>query len=292
MRAGHGVAAVFTQPDRPKGRSQTLSAPPVKEAALRLGIPVHQPEKIRTAEAVEFLRSFAPEVMVVVGYGKIIPQSVIDIPPHGVINVHASLLPEYRGAAPIQWAIANGESRTGVTTMRIDAGLDTGDILLQRETGIDPEETALELGPKLARIGAGLLVETLARIADGTLAPRKQDNSRATMAPILTKEDGRIDWNWTASKIHNRIRGFLPWPGCHTSFRGRQLQIWRARPSDSRTEAVPGALAAVKARLLAACGEGTWLELVELQPEGRKRMEAAAFLSGYRVAPGEVLGVV
>src|SRR5271156_1231894 len=192
VAAGHRVSAVFTQPDRPKGRGGQLSASPVKEAALRLGLPVHQPERIRHAEVVEQLRQLNPDAMIVVGYGQIIPQAIIDIPKLGIINVHASLLPKYRGAAPIQWAIANGEARTGVTTMRIDAGLDTGDMLLKWETEIGAEENALELGQRMSHAGADLLVETLARQVE----PAPQDNSQATLAPILKKEDGVIDWNW------------------------------------------------------------------------------------------------
>src|SRR5271165_686414 len=192
VAAGHDVAAVFTQPDRPKGRGQKDTMPPVKEAALRLGLTVHQPERVRRPEVVEQLRTLAPEAMVVVGYGQIIPQSILDIPPQGIINVHASLLPKYRGAAPIQWAVANGESRTGVTTMKINAGLDTGDMLLKWETEIGPEETSLDLGARLAEAGAELLVETLR----DNPTPVRQDPAEATYAPILKKEDGQIDWNW------------------------------------------------------------------------------------------------
>jgi methionyl-tRNA formyltransferase len=219
--AGHRVSAVFTQPDRPKGRGGQLNASPVKQAALRLGLPVHQPERIRRPEVVEQLKQMRPDAMVVVGYGQIIPQTIIDIPPRGIINVHASLLPKYRGAAPIQWAVANGETRTGVTTMKIDAGLDTGDMLLKWETGIGPEEDALELGNRLAEAGAELLVETL---RDNPL-PVKQDPAEATYAPILKKEDGEIDWNWPAEKIFNRSRGFLPWPGAYSFFRGQLFHI-------------------------------------------------------------------
>ncbi|MGD0135295.1 MAG: methionyl-tRNA formyltransferase, partial [Bryobacteraceae bacterium] len=205
IETGHRVSAVFTQPDRPKGRGGKMAASPVKEAALRLGLPVHQPERIRHPEVVEQLKQMKPDAMIVVGYGQIVPQAIIDIPPRGIINVHASLLPKYRGAAPIQWAVANGETRTGVTTMRIDGGLDTGDMLLKWETEIGPEEDALELGTRLAGAGAQLLVETLR----DDPAPVKQDPEQATYAPILKKEDGEIDWNWPASKIFNRSRGLL-----------------------------------------------------------------------------------
>jgi methionyl-tRNA formyltransferase len=206
VAAGHQVVAVFTQPDRPKGRGQKDSMPPVKQAALRLALPVYQPERVRRPEVVEQLRELAPDAMVVVGYGQIIPKAILDIPPHGIINVHASLLPKYRGAAPIQWAIARGETRTGVTTMRINEGLDTGDMLLKWETEIGPDENAVELGARLAEAGADLLVRTLAELA--AIQPQPQDDAQATYAPILKKEDGKIDWRLPAREILNRIRGF------------------------------------------------------------------------------------
>src|SRR5450755_2108562 len=214
LQAGHKVLAVYTQPDRPKGRGGQVAQSPVKEAALRLGLEVRQPERVRRPEIVQELRNLSPRSMVVVGYGQIIPQSIIDIPPLGIINVHASVLPKYRGAAPIQWAVANGETRTGVTTMRIDAGLDTGDMLLKWETEIGPEENALELSERLAAAGVDLLMETLEGLESGTIHPEPQNNAEATLAPILRKEDGLIDWNHqTARTIFNRGRGLLPCPG-------------------------------------------------------------------------------
>jgi methionyl-tRNA formyltransferase len=285
--AGHRVLAVFTQPDRPKGRGGQLNQSPVKEAALRLGLPVHQPERIRRAEVVEQLAQMKPDAMVVVGYGQIIPQSIIDIPPRGIVNVHASLLPKYRGAAPIQWSIANGEARTGVTTMKIDAGLDTGDMLLKWETEIQPEENALELGSRLADAGAHLLVETLR----DNPAPARQDPAAATYAPILKKEDGLIDWNWPAGKIFNRSRGFLPWPGAYSFFRGQIFHIWRSRVSSDAWSGEPGRMTPQKKRLFIACGEATMLEPIEVQVEGRKRMSTEAFLNGQHVTDGEILGV-
>jgi len=284
--AGHHVMAVFTQPDRPKGRGGKVAASPVKEAALRLGLPVHQPERIRRPEVVEQLKQMNPDAMVVVGYGQIIPQAIIDIPRLGIMNVHASLLPKYRGAAPIQWAIANGESRTGVTTMRIDAGLDTGDMLLKWETQIGPEEDALDLGSRLSAAGAELLVETLRE----NPAPAKQDPAEATYAPILKKEDGEIDWNWPASKIFNRSRGFLPWPGTYSFFRGQMFHIWKARVTSDALQGTPGLMSAMEKRLLIACGERTELELLEVQVEGRKRMSAAAFMNGHHLKDDEMLG--
>jgi methionyl-tRNA formyltransferase len=287
VRAGHEVTAVVTQPDRPRGRGQSAAAPPVKEAALRLGLPVYQPERVRRPEAVEYLRGLGAEAMVVVGYGQIIPQSVIDLAPLGIINVHASLLPKYRGAGPIQWSIIRGETRTGVTTMRIDAGLDTGDMLLKAETEIGPEENAIELGKRLAVLGADLLVETLARLPE--IVAEKQDADQATYAPLLKKEDGWIDWSQPAVSIHNRIRGLQPWPGAQTTFRGVPLHVWRShtepRPSGS---GFPGAIISIKP-LLVATGDGV-LELLEVQLEGRKRISAADFVNGQRIAENEILG--
>jgi methionyl-tRNA formyltransferase len=289
VEAGHDVAAVFTQPDRPKGRGRHVVAPPVKEAALARGLRVHQPEGIRTTETIELLRGFHPDAMVVVGYGKIIPQAIIDIPAHGIINVHASLLPKYRGAGPVQWAIANGETRTGVTTMRIDAGLDTGDILLQRETPIGPEETAIELGPRLAAMGAELLLETLDGLRNGSIVPLKQDSAAASFAPILKKEDGRIDWTWTAKEIQDRVRGFLPWPGCHTQLRGKALHISKARIVEGGGGR-PGSVHPLHGRFVVTAGSGTALELLDVQFEGRNKMSAAAFLNGLHLVENELLG--
>ncbi len=286
VRNNHDIAAVYTQPDRPKGRGRELAAPPVKEAAIRMGLAVRQPERIRRPEVVEELKSIAPEVMVVVGYGQIIPQAIIDIPPRGIINVHASLLPKYRGAAPIQWAIANGEGHTGVTTMRIDAGLDTGDMLLAWETAIGKEETAPELSERLARAGAELLVETLRTDPQR----RPQNQAEATLAPILRKEDGLIDWNWPAAKIHARARGFDPWPGACTSFRGQALQVWKCRVAQELPAAEPGTLIPAKRSLQVACGEGTALDLVEVQLQGRKRIPIDAFLNGHKLLEKERLG--
>ena len=282
--AGHGVICVVSQPDRPRGRGNQLAASPVKEAALRHGLPVYQPERLRRPEAVEYLSALAPDAMVVVGYGQIIPQSVINIPPHGIINVHGSLLPKYRGAGPIQWAIANGESVTGVTTMRIDAGLDTGDMLLKAETQIAPDETAVELGATLAVMGAALLVQTLENIA--SIVPEKQDAAQATYAPLLKKEDGAIDWQQPARIIHNRVRGFQPWPGAYTRLRGRQLHIWKSRLS-AGGEGRPGQFLLHPLRVV--CGAGA-LELVEVQLEGRKRIAAEAFVNGQRITAADILG--
>jgi methionyl-tRNA formyltransferase len=289
--AGHSVPLVVTQPDRHRGRGMELAISPVKESALCLGLPVIQPEKIKNNE--EFrqqLSALHPDAIIVVGYGRIIPQWMIDLPRFGNLNLHASLLPKYRGAAPIQWAIAQGESVTGVTTMRIDAGLDTGDILMQREIPIAPEDDAETLGPKLASMGADLMVETLRALENGQIRPTPQDNSKATLAPILTKADGRVDFQRIATEIFNRLRGFQPWPGAHTLFRGRNLQIHRAHPVNQSFELVPGELSIESTRLVAVCGKNTALELIDLQPEGKRRMSARDFVNGYRPQPSEKLG--
>jgi methionyl-tRNA formyltransferase len=288
VEAGHQVLAVVTQPDRPRGRGQHPSPPPVKEAAARMGLPVRQPERVRLPEAVEFLRALQAEVMVVVGYGQIIPQTVIDLAPLGIINVHASLLPAYRGAGPIQWALLNGETRTGVTTMRIDAGLDTGDMLLKRSTEIGPDENAVELGARLAAMGADLLVETLAGLAAGAIVPQKQDSSLATYARLLKKEDGIVDWSLPAQAIHHRVRGLQPWPGACTTFRGQPLHIWKSRPAPGPRPPISGRISAVKP-LVVSCGSGP-LELIEVQLEGRKRISAADFANGRRLTENEILG--
>jgi methionyl-tRNA formyltransferase len=251
-----------------------------------LGLRVEQPERVRRPEVVEQLRGFAADAMVVVGYGQIIPQAIIDLPKHGIINVHGSLLPKYRGAAPIQWAIARGEKTTGVTTMKINAGLDTGDMLLKWSTEIGIEETAVDLGARLSVAGAELLIETLARI--GEILPEPQDNAQATLAPILKKEDGLIDWRMNAGEIHNRIRGFQPWPGGYTTFRGSRFTIASARVEHVSRE--PGLLSVENKRLLVGCGTGS-LELLEVQPENKKKMAAAAFLNGAQIAAsGERVG--
>jgi len=290
VQAGHQVLGVFTQPDRPKGRGGALTPPPVKITALDHMLAVLQPERVRRPEVVEQMKQMRPDAMVVVGYGQIIPQSIIDIPRLGIINVHASLLPKYRGAAPIQWAIANGEERSGVTTMRIDAGLDTGDMLLKWETAIGPEENALELGERMSQAGADLLVETLAGLESGTLRPQPQDSTKATLAPILKKEDGLIDWTWPARKIFDRTRGFLPWPGTYSFFRSQLFHVWKARVAESAGSGPPGSLSILNKRLIATAGAGSALELIDVQIEGRKRMPAEAFLNGYRLNPDEMLG--
>ncbi len=290
VEAGHTLLAVYTQPDRPKGRGHQLALSPVKQAALRLGLTFRQPERIRRPEIVAELAAEAADVMVVVGYGQIIPQSIIDLPRFGIVNVHASILPRYRGAAPIQWAIANGDIHTGVTTMQIDAGLDTGAMLLKYATTIGPDENAEELSARLAPMGAELLVETLRRMRDGTLQPEPQNNAEASYAPILKKEDGLIDWTCPAQEIYNRMRGFTPWPGTYSTFRGQTIHIWKAKPAIDIDWGTPGSIYVRKRGAAVLCGSHTALELLEVQLEGRKRVTAEAFCNGQHLTASDRLG--
>ncbi|HUD63296.1 MAG TPA: methionyl-tRNA formyltransferase [Candidatus Sulfotelmatobacter sp.] len=288
--AGFRVHLVVTQPDRPKGRGLEVVASPVKQSALKLNFPITQPERIKANE--EFraqITALQPEAIIVVGYGRLIPQWMLDLPRLGNINLHASLLPKYRGAAPIQWAIAKGETVTGVTTMRLDAGLDTGNILLQKELAIRPDDTSETLSPHLASIGSDLVVETLRGLQAGRIQPRPQDHSQASLAPILKKEDGLVDFSRSASEILNRMRGFQPWPGAYTRFRGKNLQILKACVGAG---GLPSAETRVVAdRLLVGCALNTSLEFLELQVEGKKPTSARDFIHGYRPQPGEKLGV-
>ncbi len=288
VEAGFRVSLVITQPDRPKGRGLELVASPVKQAAEKLQLPIYQPEKIKQNEDLRAkLEAIHPEAILVVGYGRIIPLWMLQLPPLGNINLHASLLSKYRGAAPIQWAIANGETVTGVTTMRIDEGLDTGDILLQQKLAIADEDTAETLAPKLAAIGADLMIETLRGLQAGTIQPQRQDNAHATLAPILKKEDGRIDFARSAQEIWNRLRGFQPWPGAFTSFRDKGLNVTAIKLA---SEQVPQAeLLVGNGRLFVGCANHSAIELLELQPEGKKRMSAGDFVRGYRPRTGETL---
>ena len=288
VEAGFRIQLVVTQPDKPRGRGMELAPSPVKQRALELSLPVMQPDKIKNNE--EFrsqLSTLKPDAIIVVGYGRLIPQWMIDLPALGNINLHASLLPKYRGAAPIQWAIACGETVTGVTTMKIDSGLDTGDILLQKEIPIDPKDTSETLAPRMATTGAELMNSTLHGLRAGTLHPIPQDNTKASLAPILKKEDGEIDFRRSAEEICNRLRGFQPWPGAYTNFRGKNLQVSDAKPLQ---RALSEAELVVEAdRLIVGCGKGTALELIEVQPEGKKRMAARDFVHGYRPQSGEKL---
>src|SRR5690348_14773993 len=298
------VITVITQPDRPRGRGQQISIAAVKEIALAAHLPVQQPEKIRAPEAEQLLRRLSPDVIVIIAYGQIIPARLLSIPRLGWINLHASLLPKYRGAAPINWAIANGETRTGLTTMRIDAGMDTGDILLQSQMEIGPAEAAPELAARMSEAGAPLMEETLRGLAAGSIVRHPQNHAEATIAPILKKEDGRIDWSLSANEIHNHMRGFAPWPGAYTTFRGQTCHLWAepvheagSLPSEVHDSAppvaarsVPGTLLGAKNDWLISCGNATLLHLQSVKLEGRKQISASEFANGARLKPGERFG--
>lgn len=287
------VLAVITQPDRPRGRGHEVAFSPVKEAALAAKIVVHQPEKIRAPEVQTLLEGLAPDFIVIIAYGQIIPARLLSIPKYGWINLHASLLPKYRGAAPINWAIANGETRTGLTTMRIDAGMDTGEILLQREFAIKPAETAPELAARMSEIGAPLMDETLRGLAAGSIVPRPQNHAEATLAPILKKEDGRIDWNRTSQEIYNRMRGFALWPGAYTTFRGRTCHVWGQPVENTGFSESPGFFVISQkpeVQLFVVCGRGSAIQLTRVKLEGRKEVSAQEFHNGARLQSDESLG--
>jgi len=284
------LLAVITQPDRARGRGHQISSSSVKEVALAANLPVHQPERIRAPEVQEFLQGYSPDFIVIIAYGQIIPARLLPIPKHGWINLHASLLPKYRGAAPINWTIVNGETRTGLTTMRIDAGMDTGDILLQRELEIGAKESAPELSTRLSEAGAPLMAETLRGLAAGKITPRPQDHSQATLAPMLKRDDGRIDWNRTAKEIYNRMRGFTPWPGAHSIFRGHFCHLGGEPVSNKKSDAPPGTLLRRDHDLLVVCGGATVLRLSAVQLEGRNQVSAFEFANGARLKPGERFG--
>lgn len=290
--AGHEIALVVTQPDRPVGRKQELTPPPVKQTALAHSLEVTQPEKIKNN--LEFrarLETIAPDAIVVVAYGRIIPKWMLDLPRLGCINLHGSLLPKYRGAAPIQWAVAMGEQFTGNTIMLLEEGLDTGPMLLQQKVTILPEQTSVDLFEELSRAGAPLVVETLAGLADRSLKPQPQDHSQATLARILDREDGRMDFAaHTATELWNRWRGFQPWPGAFTTLEGKKLIVPCLRPVALSQPGEPGQLHIEEGRLFVACANSTWLELLELQLEGKKRLSAVEFLRGNPLTSGTRLG--
>jgi methionyl-tRNA formyltransferase len=291
IAAGHDVALVITQPDRAAGRGLETHIPPVKQTALAHNIPIIQPDKIKNnPELRAQLEAIRPDAILVVAYGRIIPQWMLDLPRFGNINLHGSLLPKYRGAAPIQWAIANGEQVTGVTTMLLEAGLDIGPMLLAKSVPIGEEETAEDLFVSLSNIGAELMVETLSGLEAGTITPIAQDHAQATLAPILKREDGFIDFTHTAKRIYNRWRGFQPWPGAHTLLRGKKLIVHRMKIAEGPS-ILPGLLLVDANRLFAGCAESTSLELIEVQMEGKKRMPASEFLRGYQLRTGERLGL-
>ncbi len=289
--AGHSIELVVTQPDRIRGRDQDPSPPPVKMLASAAGLPVVQPEKIKNnLELRARLEAIQPDAIIVVAYGRIIPEWMLQLPRWGNLNLHASLLPKYRGAAPIQWAIANGEAVTGATTMRIDQGLDTGDILLQSALAIGPDQTAEQLFRVLAQSGASLMLETLQGLEAGTIHPIPQDNAKASLAPILQREDALVDFARSAREIYNRWRGFQPWPGAYAFFRGKKLTLHRMQPAGA-TDIPAGELMVDGDRLFVAAGSGTRLELLEVQVEGKKRMPVTDFLRGTVPHPHESLGM-
>lgn len=293
------VQAVFSQPDKPRGRGKSLQMTPVKAVAAEAGIPVYQPKRIREEEPLRILRELQPDAIIVVAFGQIIPESILNLPLHGCINVHASLLPRYRGAAPIQWAVLNGEEESGVTTMRMDAGVDTGDMIMKTVVRLDPQETGGSLFERLSEAGARLLIQTLDAINQGTAVYEKQpEESPTAYAAMLTKAQGRIDWTRSAREIECLIRGMNPWPSAYTGYRGRTLKLWRAAAEPDNADSFsgheadhpqPGMVVEVtKHSLKIQTGDGI-LSVLELQPEGKKRMETDAFLRGYPVAAGEIL---
>ena len=290
--AGHQICGVFTQPDKPKNRGMKLQAPPVKECALAHDIPVYQPVKLRDGTALALIQELAPELIVVAAYGRILPDDILAAPPKGCINVHSSLLPNYRGAAPINWAVLNGDKETGVTIMHMAHDLDAGDIISQASTPIDPDETVVTLHDRLAQLGAQLLVETVAQIDAGTATRTPQDHEKATLAPMLGRELSPMDFNRPARQLHDQVRGLIPWPAAVATLGDKRCKVFRTVVSADSTDAVPGTvLAAGKEGLTVACGQGTVLRLEEIQPDGGKRMKAADYLRGHPVVAGTILAL-
>jgi methionyl-tRNA formyltransferase len=291
LESSHKVVGVVTQPDRPKGRGKVVMPPPVKELAQQKGLPVVQPEKMKAPEFLKRLEEWNPDVIVVTAFGRILPKVILDLPPRGCVNVHGSLLPAYRGAAPIQWAIINGETTTGITTMFMDEGMDTGDILLQEKVDIDAHETAGELAIRLAEVGGRLLVPTLEQLEAGVLTRIPQDHAQASFAPILTKEDGCIDWTMSARQIVSRVRGLSPWPGTFGYLEGERMTIWQAHeipdaPGEGKSQ--PGTITAVgKKEVVVSTGQGS-VGITEWQPANKKRMTVEQFLSGNTLSPGSM----
>ncbi|MCI9081002.1 MAG: methionyl-tRNA formyltransferase [Lachnospiraceae bacterium] len=293
IQAGHEITLVVTQPDKPKGRGKNLQFPPVKEAALAHGIEIYQPRRVREPECIEYLQNYQADIIVVVAFGQILPREILDMPKFGCVNVHASLLPKYRGAAPIQWAVINGERVTGVTTMRMDEGLDTGDMILKEEVALAPEETGGSLFDRLAQTGAELCVRTLTAIEEGTAAYTPQNHEAATHTSMIKKQLGEIDWNKSAQELECLIRGLNPWPSAYTYWKGKTLKIWKASVQEQSMQPVdfePGRIVTVnKDGIMVQTGQGM-LNLLEIQLEGKKRMKTDAFLRGYQIETGTRLG--
>ncbi len=281
LEAGHTVEAVFTQPDKARGRKQVLTPPAVKEAALQHNLTVYQPNTLRDGEALRIINSIKPDLIVVVAYGKILPSEILSAAKYGCINVHASLLPKFRGASPIQSAILAGEAETGVTTMQMDEGLDTGDILLQTRVKIEDNDTAESLFDKLSQKGAELLVETVEKLSSGEIAPQKQDDKKATHCTVLTRESGKIDCNKSAKEIVDLVRGLYPWPAAYFELEQKKFKVYSVSLGKSTT-AKPGTLSSDKNEILLACGDGKAISILEIQPEGKRRMTAKEFLNGFK----------
>lgn len=288
--AGHEIAAVYTQPDKPQGRKMQLTPPPVKVMAEELGLPVYQPKSLKTLEEAERIKHFNADVIVVVAYGKILPKSILESAKYGCINVHASLLPKYRGASPIQWCIVCGDKVTGVTTMQMNEGLDTGDILLMAETAISDDDDAETLHDRLSLIGAELIIETLNKAENGELTPIKQDDNLMTYAPIITREMGKIDFNKSAEEIHNLVRGFTPWPSAYTSLNSKRLKVFKTAVSNIKSNEPAGTVIFSDKRLIVACGNFSAIELLEVQIEGKSRMKTEVLLNGNAIEKGSKLG--
>jgi len=290
LKSEHEVVGVVTQPDRPKGRGQTITSPPVKVIAERAGIPLLQPLKIRTPEFIESLTAWKPDLIAVTAFGRILPSTILNLPPRGCINVHGSLLPKYRGAAPVQWAVINGDTETGITTMIMDEGMDTGPMLLQEKLAIVPDDTAGTLASRLAALGGRLLIQTIELLQDDRLMPRQKNNAEATMAPLLKKEDGQIDWTMSAQSLANRVRGLSPWPGAYTFLNQDRWNIWKAAAIEKDAHDKPGTIVSVtKESIQVATGNGV-LEILEIQTANSKRLPVGQFLTGHRIIPGVLLG--
>ncbi len=283
---GHEISGVFTQPDKPQGRKMVLTPPPVKQLAVENGIPVYQPTKMKDGTALEMLKEAAPELVVVVAYGKILPKEILEYPRYGCINIHASLLPELRGAAPIQWSVINGFDKTGVTSMQMDEGLDTGDMLIKGEIEIGENDTAGEMHDKLSVLGADILEKTINLLVENRLSPEKQDHEKFTYAPMLSKELSPIDWNLTAREVHNKIRGLCPWPSASAVLNGRKVKIHQSVISDNKG-GNPGEIIETGKRLVVSCGDCKCIEILNLQAEGKKAMSAADFMRGNPVSVGD-----
>lgn len=283
---GHNVKAVYTQPDKPKGRGHHMMPPPVKETAMKYDIPVYQPEKLRNSDAFDVLSEISPDIIIVVAYGQILPKNILEIPKYGCVNIHASLLPKYRGAAPIQWCVLDGEEKSGVTSMQMDVGLDTGDMLLKAETPIGENETAEELHDKLSVMGAQVMSDTIKAIENGTLKAEKQDDALSNYAPMLTKELCPINWNLTANEVHNKVRGLSPWPSA-TSICGDKLFKIHKTSLVGKVSGSAGEIVQSGKKLIVACGDGNGVEIVSLQVQGKKAMNAADYLRGNPIAVGE-----